>query len=389
MTLPLSDVATNLQTVGPRGFEIHLEGVERAQKGEDILFLSIGDPDFPTPVYITEGLVRSLQSGRTHYSPAGGEPELRDALANLESSYTNLNISSNQFVIFNGVTGAMHAVLATIANPADNVVTLEPLYLGYVPTFAVRDVSLNRVATRPPNFDVHLADILDAIDDRTVAVLINTPSNPTGRCIPEALLRQLAEECRTRNLWLITDEVYSLMYYEEPHWSLVHLMKDYENLIVIDGLSKSHAMSGWRIGWSVTNRELARHLEKSAMGIFFSAPQFVQDGAAYALKHNPPVIERMKEEYLKRRDYTMSRIESIDAFSAITPQAGMFVMVNVHSDGDIVAKQLLDEASITVFPGSALGSNCQTYVRVSLTQPIDVLEQAWDRIEAWARQRSD
>ena len=388
MTLPLSKVATELQESSTgSGFEIHVRGLESKQRGEDIIFLTLGDPDFPTPLYINEGLLHSLQSDRTHYSPVGGEPELRHTLANLESSYTHLDLHSDQFVIFNGVTGAIHAVLKTIANPGDNVVVLEPIYLGYTSTFGVCDVEMNCVATQPPKFDADLADILDAINDRTVALLINTPSNPGGRCVPRAVLRKLAEECRQRDLWLITDEVYSLMCYEAHHWSLVHLMRDYENVIVIDGLSKSHAMSGWRIGWTVSNQEMARHLEHAAMGIFFSAPQFVQDGAAYALKRNPPVIERMKEEYRKRRDYTMSRIKRIDSFSAVSPQAGMFIMVNVHEDSDVVANKLLDEAGITVFPGSKLGSNTQTYIRVSLTQPIDILEQAWDRIETWSKQR--
>ncbi len=381
--LPLSKTSDRLASLDHSAWQVHLDAMQRLQEGESIIPLSLGDPDFNTPDYINVGLLEAIKQHRTHYSSAGGEPNLKEELARLETRVSGHIRNPNQFTIFQGATGAAHAVLSCIADPGDNVVTTEPKYLGYDPTCAAVGVELKAVAMSPPRFEIDVDALLGAADSRTVAILINTPSNPVGSVADPDDLRKLAEECAKRNLWLISDEVYSLLWYDKKHVSLLNVAESIENTIVIDSLSKSHAMSGWRVGWSVSSEEFAKRLEDYALGAFFCGSQFVQDGAVFALKHNTEQVQKMVSQYKERRDYTLDRIRRIDGIDAERPDAGMFVMANVHEDSGPFARQLLDEAGVSVMPGTACGECTRNYVRIGLTQQVATLKTAWDRIEDW------
>lgn len=386
--LSTSDTVKRLDAIDTSAWSVHIEAMKRKQAGEAIIPLSIGDPDFPTPSYIIEGVIDALKKERTHYSDSAGEMSLRSALAELECGVTGKEIKPKQFSIFNGATSAIHGTLSAIANPGDNIVTCQPTYLGYESTFVCLGVELRAAATTPPYFRYDVDRTLELIDERTVGVLVNTPSNPMGNIVPPESLIRLYEECRRRNLWLISDEVYSVMYYEKKHTSLAKLAPDFDNVVVIDSLSKSHAMSGWRVGWTLSSEEFARQLREIALGTFFSGCPFIQDAATLALLHDEHAVERMRNEYRARRDYTMSRIAQIPKFSAVSPEAGMFVMIDVHEPSDQFARRLLDGTGVSVVPGTPSGMVTRRYVRMSLTQPIPVLTEAWDRIQAWLERES-
>lgn len=383
MNLPLSKTSKSLASLDHSAWQVHLDAMQRLKDGESIIPLSLGDPDFNTPDYINVGLVEAIKRHRTHYSSAGGEPRLKEELAKLETRLSGHIRNPNQFTIFQGATGAIHAVLNCIANPGDNVVTTDPKYLGYDPTCASVGVELKAIAMSPPRFELGVDTLLGAVDSRTVAILINTPSNPVGSVADPADLRKLAEECAKRNIWLISDEVYSLLWYDKKHVSLLNVAESIQNTIVIDSLSKSHAMSGWRVGWTVSSEEFANRLEDFALGAFFCGSQFVQDGAMFALKHNTEQVQKMVAQYKARRDYTLNRIRRIHGIDAERPDAGMFVMANVHEDSGPFARQLLDETGVSVMPGTACGECTRNYVRIGLTQNVDTLKTAWDRIESW------
>lgn len=381
--LPSGDVAQRLRARSSDVWQVHTEAVARASAGEDIILLSVGDPDFPTPSFITAEVVRSLDAGRTHYSPAAGEDRLRSAIAELETRLTGHPLEPEQFVIFPGATAALFCVLGCIANPGDRVIVPEPAYIGYQGIFDALGVEQLRVPTTGPTFDLDPQALLDAIDDRTVAVLVNTPGNPSGRVVPPDHLAQLADVCRSRGIWIISDEVYSLIYFDTPHISMLRAADTLDNVVVIDGLSKSHAMSGWRIGWAVAPPDLAQDLANFTGAAFFGCSQFVQDAAAYALTHDEPQVDAMREAYRERRDYVIERIRPLNVISAESPQAGMFVMIHTPTDGDVFARQLLDEVGISTIPGSGFGATTRQYVRVGLTQDMATLERAFDRIERW------
>ncbi|TDJ24676.1 MAG: pyridoxal phosphate-dependent aminotransferase [Gammaproteobacteria bacterium] len=365
-------------------WRVHEAALERLAAGDDIILLSVGDPDFPTPEPIKQHTLAQLAADRTHYSPALGEPALRQAIADLETRTTGRPFEPEQFVIFPGATAALFTTFACIADSGAEVVVPEPMYIGYRGIFAALGISVVSVpldATR--NFRLDPDRVIDAINANTCAVVLNTPGNPGGNIIAVESLARIANACRQRGIWLVCDEVYSLFTFEEPHISLLRATDNLDNIVVIDGLSKSHAMSGWRIGWAVAPPDLVQALGDFSGSAFFGSCQFVQDGAAYALAHDEPFVQKMCDEYQARRDYLVQRIAGIDGLVCAPPQAGMFVMLDVSAitaDGGRFAQALLDVARISTIPGVGFGATTRSYVRVSLTQPVGVLEEACDRI---------
>lgn len=387
-SLPRSRALERLSKLDNSAWQVHIDAMARKRAGESIIALSIGDPDFATPDYILESVTESLNNERTHYTHPAGEMVLRQTLAQIESESSAKTLDSEQFTIFNGATAAIYSVLTAIGSEGDNVVTCQPTYLGYEPTFMCVGVELKAIATKSPHFRFDVKGVVDAIDDSTIGILVNSPSNPVGNIVSEHELRQLYEICSERNIWLISDEVYSELYYEQKHVSLANVVEDFRNVVVVDSLSKSHAMSGWRVGWTLTNRELSEHLQNIALSVFFSGCAFIHDAAATALSAHTHDVASMRQEYQDRRDYTMERISRIPLISAETPAAGMFVMVNVHQNSDIFARRLLDETGVSVVPGTPSGTVVREYVRVGLTQPIPKLQEAWNRIERWLKGRN-
>lgn len=380
-----SALAARLSADAGNVWQIHEEALARAGAGEDVIVLSVGDPDFPTPKEITDYLVQQVQRGRTHYSPAGGEPELLQALASLETNVEGREFRADQFTIFPGATAALYGVFACIANAGDEVIVPEPMYIGYRGIFDALGVTIVPVPLdESAGFELRLERVEQAVTGKTRAVLINTPGNPCGNVLSADVMRELARRCTELDLWLVCDEVYSLFTYDDSHVSMLKVAESLGNLIVIDSLSKSHAMSGWRIGWSVAPAEFTRTLHRYCGAVFFGCSQFIQDASAFALSFNAPHILSMRAEYRSRRDYVVERIAALNQVDCYEPRAGMFVMVDVRrcaDDGDAFARKLLDEAGVSVIPGSGFGRNTRDYVRLSLTQPRGVLAAALDRIE--------
>ncbi|MCZ6642803.1 MAG: pyridoxal phosphate-dependent aminotransferase [Gammaproteobacteria bacterium] len=390
--LPFSRIANLLAAPSKDVWHIHYEALKRIERGEEITLLSVGDPDFNTPVDITQHLVERINAGRTHYSPPAGERVLREALAALECetarrlTTVQRHFSPEQFTIFPGVTSALYALLTCMLDPGDEIVVPDPMYLGYqdiLTAVQAKPVSVPLDLTQDALLDV--AHIEAALTPKTKVVLINTPGNPCGNIIPPETLKHLAEICRERNIWLICDEVYSLITFDSPHVSLLNSAENLDNIAVVDGLSKSHAMSGWRVGWVVSETKLSKALERFSAASLFGCSQFIQDGAAFALQTDMAHVEEMRVEYQKRRDYMINRLSGFDELGYIRPAGGMFIMVDasrITSDGTAFAEHLLAKAGISSIPGSGLGAATRSYVRLGLTQNVEVLSKAMDRLAA-------
>ena len=382
--LPFSQMASRLDAPEDDVWTIHYEAVRRAEAGEDIVLMSVGDPDFATPDDIIETLVSQIRKGRTHYSPAAGEMELRTAIAELETTATGRQFSPEQFVILPGATAAVYGTLASIVNPGDQVIIPEPMYIGYRGIIKALDIDVV-----PLPLDIRgdcalsVESVTAAITDKTRAVLVNTPGNPFGNIIPPETLSELAAVLRERGIWFICDEVYSLFTFDDPHVSLLKCAEHLDNIVVIDGLSKSHAMTGWRIGWVCSPPEMTRALTAYAGTAFFGCSQFIQDAAAYALKTNGPHVDHMCEAYRTRRDAMVGRIQAANNLSCVVPKAGMFLMMDISQvaeSGGEFARGLLESEGVSVIPGAGFGDNAQDFVRLTLTHNLDVIEDAMDRI---------
>lgn len=368
-------------------WDVHDRALQMERTGRDVILLCVGDPDFRTPEPIIDNAVSYLRVGRTHYSPTLGEMKLRRAVADMETRTSPHPCSESEVAIFPGATNALHSVMSCLLDPGDEVIVPEPMYVGYPQIMGAIDARLVSVPLLvEADFAIDLEAIEAAITERTRVIFVNTPGNPTGSIIPAAQLEALATLCRDQGLWLVCDEVYSMFTYDGRHRSLRSCVKQLDNVVMIDGLSKSHAMSGWRVGWVVAPEGLVEQLGNYAGATLFGCPQFIQDASAFALENDQVYVEQMRREYKQRRDLVLKRLGMLDGLVCHRPHAGMFVMCEVGGtgmNGREFAAALLEAEQVSVVPGDAFGPTADNCVRIGLAQPQHVLKKACKRIKAF------
>ncbi|MEM0954147.1 MAG: pyridoxal phosphate-dependent aminotransferase [Pseudomonadota bacterium] len=388
-----SELSERLRQEDNDAWETHDLAVALANDGEDVILLCVGDPDFRTPEPIIDNAVSYLRVGRTHYSPALGEMKLRRAVADLETSTSPHPCSADEVAIFPGATNALFSVMKCLLNPGDEIVIPDPMYVGYPPIMAsIGAKTVTIPLCREDNFSLDPDRVMDAVTEQTRAVLINNPSNPTGSVMSAACLKTLAALCRERGLWLVCDEVYSMVTFSGRHKSLRACADELDNVVMIDGLSKSHAMSGWRIGWAVGPRTLVERLGQIAGASLFGCPQFIQDASAFALGNDQEYVAAMREEYAERADYVVRKLRKLQGLHCHPPKAGMFVMVDVDGtgmNGRAFARRLLQSQLVSVVPGDAFGPTAHNCVRVGLAQPRHVLKRGLKRIARFIEALTD
>ena len=388
MTYTFSNTAERINTDDGAAWAVHDQALEMQRAGQDVVVLSIGDPDFRTPDPIIDNAVSHMRVGRTHYSPALGELNLRRAVADYETRVSPHSCDVEEVAIFPGVTSAIFSVMSCLLNPGDTILIVDPQYVGYAPIMQMLDVSVDLVPAHAEHgFVIQLDAIVAGITDQTKVIFLNTPANPTGAIIDKNTLKSLAIICQQRKIWLVCDEVYSMFTFDKPHVSLRTAAEETAYLVVIDGLSKSHAMSGWRMGWSVAPRELTEHLGNFLAMSMFGCPQFIQDASAFALNNDEYYVNEMREEYRKRRDAVCERLSAMPKFRFHKPDAGMFVMIDIKAFGNddkAFAQRLLESQKLSVLPGSAFGDSTTGHVRFSLVQPMEVLMEGCNRLEKFA-----
>jgi len=384
-----SELSRRLGSAEDAAWGVHNDALDMQRRGEDVVILSIGDPDFRTPEPIVDNAVSHLKVGRTHYSPALGELGLRRAVADYETRVSPHACSVDEVSIFPGVTPGIFAVMSCLLNPGDGVVVVDPMYVGYEPIFSALQAQMQIVDAH--SRDAFLVDpqlIESAVQENTRVIFLNTPGNPTGAIMPKDDLKRLAAFCQQRDIWLVCDEVYSMFTFDKPHISLRTAAAKLDNLVVIDGLSKSHAMSGWRMGWVVAPADLTHHLGEFAAMSQFGCPQFIQDASAFALSNDEFYVREMRDVYRERRDVVCERLLKMPGIRFNKPDAGMFVMIDIssiHADDNQFARDLLASESLSLLPGSAFGNMTCGHVRFSLVQPISVLVEGCDRLERFLK----
>ncbi len=384
-----SELTQRIASAEGEAWAVHNKALHMQRRGEDVVVLSIGDPDFRTPEPIVDNAVSHMKVGRTHYSPALGELGLRRAVADYETRVSPHPCSIDEVSVFPGVTPGIYAVMSCLLNTGDHVVMVDPMYVGYEPIFNALQVDMQLVnAESRQAFLVDPEAIEAAVTPETRVIFLNTPGNPTGAIMPRDDLNRLAAFCQQRDIWLVTDEVYSMFTFDKPHISLRTAADSLDNLVVIDGLSKSHAMSGWRMGWVVAPKDLTVHLGDFAAMSQFGCPQFIQDASAFALNNDEYYVKEMRDVYKKRRDLVCEHLLKMPGISFTKPDAGMFIMIDVSDidkDDTQFARQLLEKEKMSLLPGSAFGHMTNGHVRFSLVQPIEVLEAGCERLDRFLR----
>jgi arginine:pyruvate transaminase len=387
--LPYSELVERIGGESARTWEVHSRARKLEDQGHDIILLSVGDPDFDTPPAIVDAAVDSLRRGRTHYTSMVGIPALREAIVRRHKALTGHDADPDAVVVMSGAQCALFATMMCLVQAGDEVIVPEPAYVTYDGVIGASGATTVQVPLRGERgFHLDPADVAAAITPRTRAMLINFPHNPTGATITAEELDGVAALCRRHDLWLVSDEVYATLTYEGPHRSPVSLPGMAERTVVIDSLSKSHAMTGWRLGWAVAPGNLAHHLEHLALCMLYGCPPFVQDAAVVALGRDFAEIDAMRAAFRARRDHVAARINAMPRARCIVPEGSMFMMIDVRETGlgsvDF-AMRLLEAGGVSLLPAEGFGPSAKGYLRMSLSAPVEVLDDACDRLERFLR----
>ncbi|BAN49766.1 pyridoxal phosphate-dependent aminotransferase [Metapseudomonas resinovorans] len=379
-----SDLTQRIAGDGAAAWNIHYRALERQARGDDILLLSVGDPDFDTPQPIVQAAVDSLLSGSTHYADVRGKLALRQRIATWHNQRSGQAVGADQVTVLAGAQCALYCVVQCLLNPGDEVIVAEPMYVTYEAVFGACGARVIPVPVRSENgFRIRAEDVAAAITPRTRALALNSPHNPSGASLPRGTWSALAELCIAHDLWMISDEVYSELLFEGEHISPASLPGMAERTATINSLSKSHAMTGWRVGWVVGSKELAGHLENLALCMLYGSPDFIQDAACVALEARLPELAAMREAYRQRRDLVCASLEGCPGLRALKPDGGMFVMVDIRATGlsaQDFADRLLDDHGVSVLAGEAFGPSAAGHIRLGLVLGSEPLTEACRRI---------
>ena len=363
------------------GWEVVYRARAMDRQGIKVANLTIGEHEHPTPAPIIEAMHRAALGGRTRYSEVAGAPELREAIAARASIRTGAPVAAEEVVISTGGQAAiLHALHATI-DPGDAVVVIDPCYVTYPGTIRAAEGQV-RVAPAPAEmgFQPDL-EALDRICAGARVLIINSPNNPTGAVYSRESLEGIAAICRKHDLWLISDEVYDGMVWEGAHLSPRALPGMAERTLVIGSMSKSHAMTGFRMGWCVAPAEMANLIVTLALNATYGLPGFIQDAALWALTgaEGDAIEAEMIETFGRRRDLAVKTLASHPAAKLSPPQGAMYVMLDIRAtglSGAAFADRLLEEKHIAVMPGESFGPAAAGHVRIALTVPDQALAEA-------------
>jgi arginine:pyruvate transaminase len=369
---------------GVAAWDIHNAAFEAQRRGEDVIILSVGDPDFPTPDFITDAAIEALREGDTHYTEIAGRQALREAIANRYSPLFGREVQASNVIVAAGAQNALFITSMCLLNTGDEVIALDPMYVTYEATLKASGATMVRVpCSADSGFRLDAAVLAKAITPRTRAIFFSNPNNPTGVVLNREELQAIADLAIEHDLWVVVDEVYESLTFEREHLSLAALPGMAERCVVVGSLSKSHAMTGWRIGWIVAAPALIAHAETLVLSMLYGLPGFVMEAALKAVQAHEDVTHGMRDIYRRRRDLVVTSLSNCPGISVLNPDAGMFVLMDVRDTGLTsleFAWRLLREARVSVLDAAAFGEPAQGFVRLSFTLGEERLAQACQRI---------
>jgi arginine:pyruvate transaminase len=371
---------------GKDGWEVHFAAYKRKQAGEDIMMLSVGDHDFPTPVETVDACVAALREGHHHYTQLPGIPRLRAAMARISAESTGVATTTDEVLATPGGQAALFAAVQGALDPGDHAIVVAPYYATYPGTFRAAGATFSVVEARAEDgFEPHADAIEAAVRPNTRAILINTPNNPTGAVYSRETLEGIAGVCRRHDLWLLSDEVYWTHTGSaggRQHLSPRSLPGMKERTLVVNSLSKSHGMTGWRIGWLTGPAEFIRTLINLNLVTTYGLNDFVSHAAVAAIENGYGVRE-IAEIYGSRRAAFLAALHGMNDVVVRGSKGGMYVMLDIRGvdpDCERFAWRFLDAEKVAVMPGSSFGEAAYGHLRISLCQPEEKLTEAAVRL---------
>jgi len=367
---------------------IVMEVLERAHElerdGHHIIHLEIGEPDFPTPECICRAAVRAIKDGHTHYTHSLGIIELREAICRHYLEKYGVTVSPDRIIVTSGTSPALFMLFSALLEPEDEIIISNPHYPCY-PNFArfiqARPAFVN--VYEEEGFQYRPEDIREKLGPRTKAILINSPSNPTGNLLSVERMQKIAD----LGPYIISDEIYHGLVYGDREHSILELT---DRAFVLNGFSKAFAMTGWRLGYIIAPPEFVRPLQKIQQNFFISAGSVSQWAGVAALTEAGPDVERMKAVYDERRRFMIPRLRELGFGLAVEPAGAFYMLVNakhLSENSYDLAFEILEKAGVGVAPGIDFGRNAEGYLRFSYANSLDNIREGLDRIEAYLNAR--
>jgi aspartate aminotransferase len=374
------------------GTETAFEVLNRARalekQGKEIIHLEIGEPDFDTPANVIEAGVDALHKGWTHYGPAAGLPELRQAIADYVSRTRNVPVSSEEVIVVPGGKPIIFFTILALVDAGDEVIYPNP---GFPIYESMINYSLGKAVPIPlreeRDFSVDVKELAGLINDRTKLIILNSPHNPTGGVLTKKDILQIAEAIGDRNILILSDEIYSRLIYDGDHFSIMSVPGFKERTILLDGFSKTYAMTGWRLGYGVMRPDLAVHISRLATNSTSCTASFTQIAGIEALSGDQSSVDKMSAEFRRRRDVFVAGLNKIKGFSCRVPKGAFYTFPNITKTGwpsKKLADALLEQAGVAGLSGTAFGEYGEGYLRFSVANSLENLNKALARIEDWA-----
>ncbi len=366
---------------------------EMKANGEDVVGFGCGEPDFDTPEHIKKAAIAAIMGGETKYTPAAGTLRLRQAVADKFLRENGLEYKPSDIVVSNGAKHSLINAFTAVCNSGDEVIIPAPYWVSYPEMVKLADgVPVIVNATEENNFKVTAAELKKALTPKTKAIVINSPSNPTGMVYSESELKEIADFAVENNLYVISDEIYEHLIYEGKHVSIASFGEKIKDLtIVINGVSKTFAMTGWRIGYTAANPEIAKAMANIQSHASSNPNSIAQAATVAALEGGMETAEEMRKQFKRRRDFMVDMFSTIDGVSCKRPNGAFYIMMNIDEligrtmygvtikDADDFAKLFLDVAKVAVVPGTGFGVN--NYVRWSYATSMDNIVEGIERLK--------
>ena len=370
-------------------FEVLVKAKALEAQGRDIIHLEIGEPDFDTPSNIIEAGCDGLRKGFTHYGPSAGMIELREVIAQYVSDTRRVNVTPEEVVVVPGGKPIIFFSILALAEEGDEIIYPNP-------GFPIYESMINYVGAKAVpirlreelDFRLDVDELASLITDRTKLLIVNSPHNPTGGVLEKKDIDAIARAIGDRNIMVLSDEIYSQLIFEGEHHSIMSIDGMKERTILLDGFSKTYAMTGWRMGYGVMRADLATHISRLMTNSNSCTASFTQVAGIEALRGPQKSVDAMRAEFKKRRDVMVAGLNKIKGFSCRVPHGAFYVFPNITKTGwpsKKLADALLEDAGVAALSGTAFGNFGEGYLRFSVANSIEKIEQALDRIDTWTK----
>ena len=370
-------------------FEVLVKAKALEATGRDIIHLEIGEPDFDTPGNIIDAGCDALRKGFTHYGPSAGLMELREVIAQYVSETRRVNVAPEEVVVVPGGKPIIFFSILALAEDGDEIIYPNP-------GFPIYESMINYVGAKAVpirlreelDFRLDVDELAGLINDRTKLIILNSPQNPTGGVLTKDDIDAIAGAIGDRNIMILSDEIYSRLIFEGQHHSIMSIDGMKERTILLDGFSKTYAMTGWRMGYGVMRADLATHVSRLMTNSNSCTASFTQIAGVEALCGSQEVVDEMRAKFKKRRDVMVAGLNKIKGFSCRVPHGAFYVFPNITKTGwpsKKLADALLEDAGVAALSGTAFGGFGEGYLRFSVANSIEHIEKALDRIDAWTK----